>query len=124
MLECQPDQKSQMFPRFQESLQMDKLEKALKCLKRYEPEKIILFGSCARGDMDESSDLDFVVIKKTRKRFLKRLLEVARLIDSDLGKVDVFVYTPKEFQEMVESGNPFVERVLREGKIVYAKEAC
>jgi predicted nucleotidyltransferase len=113
-----------MFPKFHERLQVDKLEKALECLKRYEPEKIILFGSCARGDMDESSDLDFVVIKKTRKRFLKRLLEVARLIDSDLGKVDVFVYTPKEFQEMVERGNPFVERVLREGKILYAKEAC
>lgn len=100
---------------------MNKLEIVLEGLKKYNPEKIILFGSSARGEIDEYSDLDLVVIKKTHKRFVKRLVEVANLIDSDVGKVDVFVYTPKEFEEMRKRENPFIEKVIKEGKIVYAK---
>ena len=101
---------------------MDKFKRVVKCLKRYKPEKIIVFGSYARGEVDECSDLDFVVIKKTNKRFMERLIEVAKLIDNDLGKVDVFVYTPREFREMVERGNPFIEEVSKDGKIVYEEK--
>ena len=69
-------------------------DKVVECIKNYNPEKIIVFGSYVRGDIDDYSDLDFVVIKKIRKRFIRRLVEAAKLIDNDLGKVDVFVYTP------------------------------
>ena len=64
-------------------------------MEEYQPEKIILFGSYARGETDEYGDLDFVVIKKTGKRFLERLIEVAKLIGNDLGNGEGFVYTPK-----------------------------
>lgn len=101
---------------------MDRFERALEGIMRYKPEKIIVFGSYVRGDTDEYSDLDFVVIKKTEKRFLERLIEVAKLIDSELGKVDVFVYTPEEFQEMIEREDPFIEQVLKEGRVIYQKE--
>jgi len=101
---------------------MDRVEKVVECIKRYNPEKIIIFGSYVRGEMDEYSDLDFVVIKKTKKRFIRRLIEVAELIDLDLGKVDVFVYTPEEFKEMIERENPFIENVLKEGRVVYEKK--
>jgi predicted nucleotidyltransferase len=98
---------------------MDKIEKLLECLKRYEPERIIIFGSCARGDADEQSDVDVVVIKQTDKRFLDRLLEVAQFLDNDLGKVDVFVYTRQEFEEMRQRENPFIAKVVNEGKVIY-----
>lgn len=101
---------------------MDKLSRVIECIKKYEPEKIILFGSYARGEIDEYSDMDFVVIKKTDKRFLERLIEVAKLIDNDLGQVDVFVYTPEEFDDMVKSENPFMREVLKDGKVVYESE--
>lgn len=101
---------------------MDRVKRAIECIKKYEPEKIILFGSYSRGEMDESSDLDFVVIKETDKGFLERLIEVAKLIDNDLGKVDVFVYTPEEFKRMIEYKNPFIEQVLKDGKVVFEKE--
>jgi predicted nucleotidyltransferase len=101
---------------------MENLKRVLERLKEYQPEKIILFGSFARNETDEYSDLDFVLIKKTDKRFLERLIEVAKLIDNDLGEVDVFVYTPEEFERMIEWGNPFVERVLKEGRILYEKK--
>ena len=96
------------------------MKTVLERLKEYQPDKIILFGSYARGESDEYSDLDFVVIKKkTGKRFLERLIEVAKLIDNDLGNVDVFVYTPEEFERMIEWENPFIERVLKEGRVLY-----
>jgi predicted nucleotidyltransferase len=101
---------------------MSKVERAVACIKRYNPEKIVIFGSYVRGEMNEYSDLDFVVIKKTKKRFIQRLIEVAKLIDLDLGKVDVFVYTPEEFERMIEWENPFIERVLKEGRVLYEKE--
>ena len=101
---------------------MENLKRVLERLKEYQPEKIILFGSYARGQTDEYSDLDFVLIKKTDKRFLERLIEVAKLIDNDLGDVDVFVYTPEEFERMIEWGNPFIEWVLKEGRILYEKK--
>ena len=101
---------------------MEKLNLVVERLKAYKPEKIILFGSYARGEADEYSDLDFVVIKKTAKRFLERLIEVAKRIDSDLGPVDVFVYTPEEFERMIEWGNPFIEQVLKEGVVLYEKK--
>ena len=95
---------------------MNKVNQVFECLKRYDPEKVIIFGSYARGEMDEYSDLDFVVVKKTERRFIERLIEVAKLIPNDLGKVDVFVYTPEEFKRMREGENPFIGQVLKEGR--------
>ena len=98
---------------------MNKLALVLERIKTYEPEKVILFGSYARREADEQSDLDLVVIKRTDKRFLERLIEVAKIVGPDFGKVDIFVYTPEEFRFMRESGNPFIENVLKEGKVLY-----
>jgi len=42
-------------------------------------EKIFLFGSAARGETDEYSDLDLIIIKKTSDRFVKRLGDVPSL---------------------------------------------
>ncbi len=67
------------------------VENVVERLKEYQPEKIILFGSYATEEADEYSDLDLVVIKKTDRRFVERLVEVSQVIGFDLGKVDVFV---------------------------------
>ena len=59
---------------------MNRVDQVLECLKLYNPEKVIIFGSYVRAEMDEYSDLDFIVIKKTKRRFIERLTEVAKLI--------------------------------------------
>jgi predicted nucleotidyltransferase len=101
---------------------MEKVKRLVECLRQYNPEQVIIFGSCARGDADEYSDMDVVVIKQTEKRFLERLIEVAKCLDNDLGKVDVFVYTREEFEEMKRRANPFIEKVLTEGRVLYQAE--
>jgi len=89
---------------------------------KYKPEKVILFGSMAHGNVDEWSDLDLCIIKETPLPFLKRLKEVALLCDASVG-VDYLVYTAAELEEMVHSKNPFVlEEILDKGKILYESQ--
>lgn len=97
------------------------IDRIVEGLKDYEPEKIILFGSLAREDFDEYSDLDIVIIKQTDKRFLERLREVVGFLPPHRGGIDIFVYTPEEFVRMKEEENPFIEQVLKDSKILYEK---
>lgn len=80
-------------------------------------EKIILFGSQVRGEADEYSDIDLIVIKKTNRRFVERLVEVPPLPIH----ADVFVYTPEEFEAMRSNENPFVMSALEDAKVIYEK---
>jgi predicted nucleotidyltransferase len=96
------------------------LNDAVQALKAYDPERIIVFGSYARGDMDEYSDLDLLLVKQTEKRFVERLVEAAGYLDLPIA-VDLFVYTPEEFQAMTEDENPFIARVRKEGRVIYEK---
>lgn len=90
--------------------------------EKYVPEKIILFGSLAAGTVTETSDLDLLVIKKTRKNFFARLKDIADICELDVG-ADILVYTPKEF-ELESVNNPFFrEEILKKGKIIYERAA-
>jgi predicted nucleotidyltransferase len=97
-----------------------KLKVIVEALKAYKPEKIILFGSSAKGDTDEYSDIDLVIIKKTQDRFLQRLKKTALLIKEPIP-VDLFVYTPEEFTQMLNDENPFAQIVTKEGMVIYEK---
>lgn len=91
-------------------------------LRRYKPLRIILFGSGARGEADQHSDLDFVVIKQTAQPFLERLKEAALLVQAP-GSIDILVYTPDEWQRMQEMESSFAERVCAEGRVVYEAQS-
>lgn len=97
-----------------------RINQIVRALKPYNPERVILFGSAARGDADAYSDIDIVVIKNTNARFLDRLGQVYDLIHGDFA-LDALVYTPKEFAEMQARENPFIERVLAEGVVIYER---
>ena len=101
----------------------DKITMILDALEPYDPERIYLFGSWARGEEDELSDVDLVLIKRTRASFFNRIRAVQKLLPADLGAVDALVYTPSEFDRMREQGNAFIETLLEEGRLIYAREA-
>ena len=96
------------------------IEKVISSLRSYDPQKIILFGSQARGDDDKYSDLDLVVVKETDERFLDRLETVYDLVQPDFA-LDVLVYTPQELTDMCDRGNAFIEDVLKEGVVLYER---
>jgi predicted nucleotidyltransferase len=91
-------------------------------LRAYQPERVYLFGSWARGEADDLSDLDIVVIKRTAAPFFERLMDVGRLLRAGTGGVDVLVYTPDEFAAMQREGNAFAEMIVEEGRLIYAPE--
>lgn len=91
--------------------------------QRYQPTCIILFGSLARGEVREGSDIDLCVIKETDRPFLERLCD-ARMAADAHEALDILVYTPGEWREMVRQGNYFVrEEILGRGKVLYGQPA-
>ena len=107
----------------EQPLEAVRIRQLLDALRRYRPERVYLFGSWARGEEDDLSDLDVVVIKRTSSPFFDRLREVLELLPPGTGGIDVLVYTPEEFEAMQREGNAFAEMIVEEGKLIYAGQA-
>ncbi len=90
-------------------------------VKEYEPKRVILFGSYARGEAAENSDLDLLIIKDTAKRPIDRWVEVKRLLRNTAGTIPVapLVYTEKEIEERRAIKDFFIEEILAEGEVLY-----
>jgi len=88
-------------------------------IEKYGPEKIILFGSVARGEYDQANDLDFLIIKQDVPLYgIDRMRELDELIDRNVA-ADMLVYRPDEFEDRVRLGDPFIKAILREGRVLY-----
>jgi predicted nucleotidyltransferase len=90
--------------------------------EKYQPEKIILFGSYAYGKPQANSDIDLLIVKETDQPFHKRWAEVCRIV-SDLRRhipFSPFVVTPQEWQNRLETRDPFIRTIFEKGKILYA----
>ncbi|MBI5356450.1 nucleotidyltransferase domain-containing protein [Candidatus Collierbacteria bacterium] len=88
--------------------------------KKYQPEKIILFGSAASGLIHEDSDADLAIIKKTKKNIYDRIGEVSDMVEHDIA-LDIIVYTPEEFETMKNDKYGYFVRdeIIEKGKIIY-----
>ena len=99
------------------------LEQIVKRLaEQYDPDRIILFGSHARGQGREGSDLDLLIVKQTAQRPIDRHMEVERLLSDRQIPLDLFVYTPREVWDLYAAGSPFIEEVIESGRVVYMRK--
>ena len=62
-------------------------------------ERIILFGSYARGDATEQSDVDLMIIAKSNLPRFKRSWELYKLLRPHPFAMDIVVYTPQEIEK-------------------------
>lgn len=83
------------------------------------PKKIVLFGSRARGDANEDSDYDLLVIEDSDKPRWKRSPVYYLALSGLDPEIDVVVWTPDEIEEWAEVSNFFITTVLREGRTLY-----
>jgi predicted nucleotidyltransferase len=93
------------------------LVRIVEVLKKAGVERIILFGSIAKDEIGPASDIDLIVVQKTKKRFIERIGDLYELIDPKYA-LDILVYTPSEFEEMRKT-SIFMNQILREGRLLY-----
>lgn len=89
--------------------------------EKYKPDKIILFGSSAKGNVTENSDIDMLIIKDTNKRRVERIREVLSIVDYDIPFEPV-VFTNEELQKRLALNDFFIKNILKEGKILYGQK--
>lgn len=85
------------------------------------PEKIILFGSYAYGTPNPHSDVDLLIIMKTRASLKGRSWAVSRLLLPRPFPVDILVKTPKELEKALKSGDFFLKEIITHGKVLYER---
>lgn len=89
-------------------------------LKIAEPRKIILFGSAARGDSTDTSDIDLLVIIRDGIEARQIDRRIRRSLISPEVSYDLIVMTESEFSKGVKEGWRIFKEILREGKTLYA----
>jgi uncharacterized protein len=84
-----------------------------------QPEKIVLFGSAARGEMRPDSDVDLLVIKGGRFQRGRLVERIYRQMHGASEAVDIIVVTPEEVERYRDTPCLVIYPALREGKVVY-----
>lgn len=96
------------------------LPKAVRRIAReLRPQKIILFGSYAYGNPTPDSDVDLLVVMKTKASRKERYLAVSRLLRPRPFAVDILVKTPQEIKTAIRDGDFFIEEIYTQGKVLY-----
>jgi predicted nucleotidyltransferase len=86
-----------------------------------QPEKVILFGSQARGDARPNSDFDLLVIKQSDEPRYRRSIPLYVALADLPVEVEVMVYTPEEVDEWSQVPQAFVTTAVREGTAIYER---
>jgi HEPN domain-containing protein/predicted nucleotidyltransferase len=107
---------------------------AKRIVERFHPQRVILFGSQARGEAHEGSDIDLCVVMETGS---KSPQEIARQIEQAIAPLaltirwhdrpiripcQVHVFSPEEFEAALLRAGVFVTTMAREGVVLYEAE--
>lgn len=84
-----------------------------------QPDKIILFGSAARGEMGPNSDIDLLVVKSGRFNRDRVTRDIYRHLSGAGAAVDVVLATAEDIRRYGDSPYLVYYPALREGKIIY-----
>ena len=90
-------------------------------VSRFHPEKIVLFGSYARGVVTPDSDIDLLIV--ISKKALRR--EIVWAIEEELADIripkDIIVRTADEIERFKDIVGTIVRPALKEGKVLYER---
>ena len=87
-------------------------------VEKFKPQKIVLFGSYARGNPRPESDVDLLVVMDTSLKDVRQAIEICQKIEHRFG-LDLIVHTPTYLAERVKNSDWFLRDVLKEGKVLY-----
>ena len=87
----------------------------------FHPHRVVLFGSYAWGTPRPDSDVDMLVVMDSDLRPARRSAAVSMACRPRRLAADFMVRTPAEIREHLALGDPFMARILREGRTLYAR---
>jgi predicted nucleotidyltransferase len=88
---------------------------------KFNPDKIILFGSYAMGNANNSSDLDLLVIKDTDLPYHKRSFDIHKELIGSMIPMDILVYTRQEFEKEQQEQSSFINSAIKTSKVLYER---
>jgi predicted nucleotidyltransferase len=107
------------------SVTAEQMAKALELkealLDAYDPEAVILFGSLGRGDGDEFSDVDFLVVMESDRDTKTLSEEMTRYLDPLVRDKHVIARTPKEFCRQRDIPGTLAFSAVNEGRVLFEK---
>ena len=98
-------------------------EMVRRIVSQFNPEKIILFGSHARGEAGPDSDVDLLVVMQPHGSKRERVVEVYGLLAGIGVPKDVMIVTPEEFEIYRDAPGTVIRTACREGKVLYDRAA-
>lgn len=94
---------------------------AERIVRRFRPEKIILFGSGARGDVTWESDIDLLVIMDFEGSKLDKMVELRGVLTGIEVPTDILVTTPADFAWRKDVVGTIEWPAFHEGRLLYAR---
>jgi predicted nucleotidyltransferase len=90
--------------------------------ERFQPDKIILFGSYAYGKPHEESDVDLLVIMRTRNA-IDQAIRISLAFKRPFS-FDLIVRTPWQIERGLKDDNWFLREIIEKGKVLYEARDC
>src|SRR5438046_9703524 len=89
--------------------------------REFRPEKIVIFGSYARGTPTEDSDVDVLVVMPLARgqRDVRQAAAIRERVRASFP-MDVIVRSPQQIARRLAQGAGFIDDVLRHGPLMYA----
>lgn len=90
---------------------------------RFHPDRIILFGSHAKGEPTNDSDIDLLIVMPVEGSRRSKANEIDLALADRTIPVDVIVVTPDQFERERNALGTIVREAVREGRIIYERAA-
>ena len=104
-----------------QSVQREIKKMVQRIVRQFHPERVILFGSHARGDAGPDSDVDLLVVMPVGGLKREKQIEIRRALRGIHVPVDIIVSTPEEFGWRREIVGTIEYPAVKEGKVLYAR---
>jgi predicted nucleotidyltransferase len=86
--------------------------------EKFQPERIILFGSYASGKPTEDSDVDLLVILPFEELPVEKAIAIRQQIKAPFP-LDLMARTPQQIQQRMEMGDFFIQDIMKNGRVLY-----
>jgi uncharacterized protein len=92
-------------------------------VEKFQPYKVVLFGSYAYGTPDLDSDVDLLVVIDSDESMAQRIRRVTEVAKVRFLPMDIIVRTPAEMAQRLVMGDFFLAEILDKGKVLYRRES-